>query len=93
MVCLVLGGEDGGEDDDQQQDDHTNNDADAHLHVLPPHLLSYSVGTTAETLGRLGKVVSLVLESVQAFTTLGDLVDVVAHDTDGIVDLLQNQTC
>ncbi len=77
-----------GNDDNGQQDNDTDNDAHAHLHVLPPHLLAYDVGSATEALRRGDKVVGLVLQSIQALTTLGNLVDIVAHDTDRLVDLL-----
>lgn len=41
-------------DDDDDKDADTDSDDDSHLHVLPPHLLAYAVGTAAETLGRHG---------------------------------------
>lgn len=71
-----------------QQDDDTNNQAHAHLHVLPPHLLADSVGSPAETLRRDGQVVGLVLQGIESLATLGNLVDVVTHHTDGVIDLL-----
>jgi len=37
-------------DNDDDQDDNAHNQAHAHLHVLPPHLLSDSVGTSSEAL-------------------------------------------
>ena len=78
-----------GNDDDEQENDNTDNQAHTHLHVLPPHLLANSVGTTTEPLSGDSEVVGLILQSIKAFTALGDLVDVVAHHTDGVVDLLQ----
>lgn len=44
-------------DDDAQQDYDSYNDDDPHLHVLPPHLLSYSVGSSSESLSAHGQVV------------------------------------
>jgi hypothetical protein len=38
------------DNDDDQQNNDTDNQAHAHLHVLPPHLLSDPVGSPAETL-------------------------------------------
>lgn len=49
------------DDDDEQQNDDTNDQTDAHLHVLPPHLLSYSVGPSSESLRRDCQIVGLVL--------------------------------
>jgi hypothetical protein len=77
-----------GDDDDDEQEDDADDQAHSHLHVLPPHLLSDSVGATSEALGRDGQVVRLVLQTVEALATLRDLVDVVAHDIDGRVDFL-----
>lgn len=78
-----------GNDNNGQQHNNTDDDTHTHLHVLPPHLLAYTVGSTAETLSRLCKVVGLILERVQALTALGYLVDVVAHNTNGVIDLLR----
>jgi hypothetical protein len=44
-------------DDDHQQDDDSDDYAHAHLHVLPPHLLSDSVGAATEALGRNRQIV------------------------------------
>lgn len=52
--CLLLNGLDDRHDDDDDKDADTDSDNDSHLHVLPPHLLAYAVGTAAETLGRHG---------------------------------------
>lgn len=60
----------------------------AHLHVLPPHLLADTVGTTTETLGGHGQVVGLILQRIEALAALRNLVDVVAHDANGVVNLL-----
>ena len=77
------------DDNDQQQNDDTDDQADTHLHILPPHLLANSVGTSAESLGGYSKLVGLIQKLADPFTTLRDLVDVVAHHTNGIVDLLR----
>ena len=79
----------GRNDDDENQDNDTTNQARSHLHVLPPHLLADSVGATAEALGRDGQVVGLILQGIQALATLGNLVDVLSHHTNGVVDLLR----
>lgn len=70
-------------DDDQDQNNDAGNDAHAHLHVLPPHLLADTVGAPTETLGRYGQVVCLVLQIVDALATLVGHVDVVPHGVDG----------
>jgi len=38
-------------------------------------------------LGRYGEVVGLILKGVETLTTLGDFVDVFAHNTYSVVDL------
>ena len=55
---------------------------------LPPHLLPDTVGTATESLCRNCEVVGLVLKSVETLATLRNLVDVVPHHADGVVDLL-----
>jgi hypothetical protein len=39
-------------------------------------------------LRRDGQVVGLVLKGIESLATLGNLVDVVTHHTDGVIDLL-----
>jgi len=80
-----------GNNDDQYQNDHACNQAHAHLHVFPPHLLAHSVGTPAETLGRDSQVVGLILKGVEVLATLGDLVDVLLHHVHRAVDLLESE--
>lgn len=70
-------------DNDQDQNDDAGNDAHAHLHVLPPHLLPDPVGAPAEALSRRGEVICLVLQVVNALATLVGHVDVVPHRVDG----------
>lgn len=74
-------------DDNDNEDDDANTDAHSHLHILPPHLLPDTVRAAPEALRRDGKVVGLILESIETFTSLRDLVDVLAHHIDGVVDL------
>lgn len=76
--------------DDDEEDDDADNQAHAHLHVLPPHLLAYTVGAPSEALRGDGKVVGLILQRVEAGTALGNLVDVVAHDANSAVDFLES---
>jgi hypothetical protein len=76
-------------DDNDNEDDDANTDAHSHLHILPPHLLPDTVRAAPEALRRDGKVVGLILESIETFTSLRDLVDVLAHHIDGVVDLLE----
>ena len=75
-------------DNHNQHDNDAQDDAQTHLHVFPPHVLAHSVGTTAEALGADGKIICFVLDRVQALASFGNLVDVVSHDADGVIDLL-----
>jgi hypothetical protein len=75
-------------DCNQDDDNDGSDDAHAHLHVLPPHGLPDPVGSAAEALGGDSEVVRLVLQRVEALSTLRDLVDVVTHDAHGAVDFL-----
>lgn len=75
-------------DDDNNQDDDDSNQTNAHLHVLPPHLFPYPIRTPAESLSGNSQVVGLVLQGVEAFATLGNLVDIFTHHTNGVIDLL-----
>ena len=54
----------GRNNDDDEQDDDANDEAHAHLHVLPPHLLAHAICTPSEALGGYGEVVGLVLQRV-----------------------------
>lgn len=56
---------------------------------LPPHRLADSVGTTTEPLGGCRQIIGLILKMVETLATLRHLVDVVAHHTNGIIDLLK----
>lgn len=76
------------DNDDHQQDYDGNDHAYAHLDVLPPHLLPHTVGSSAEALGRYSQVVGLVLERIETLSTLRNLVDVLPHHPDGVIDLL-----
>lgn len=78
-------------DDDQKQDNDACNQAHTHLHVLPPHLLPHSVGAAAEAMGLVGQVVGLGLQMVQVLTALPDLLDVIVHDINGVVDFLKKR--
>jgi hypothetical protein len=90
-------------DDGDDDDDDEHSQADPHLHVLPPGLVSalhatetwdlphglpHAIRPSAEPLGGPLQVVRLVLQRIEAFAALRDLVDVVAHDADRAVDLL-----
>jgi len=74
---------------DNEQDDYSADQAHPHLHILPPHLFANSVGSTTEALSGDCKVVGLILKGIEAFTTLRDLVDILFHHTNGIIDLLR----
>jgi len=78
------------DDDNHQKNDDANDYAHAHLHILPPHLLSDPVGPAAETQSRHRKIVGLILKTVQPSATVSDLIDVLPHDSDGIIDLRLN---
>jgi len=47
---LVLACRNRYDDDDDDKNNHASDNAHAHLHVLPPHLLSHSVGTPSKAL-------------------------------------------
>lgn len=79
-----------GDNNHNQHDDHTQDDAQAHLHIFPPHVFSDPVGAPTESLGADGKIICLVLDRVQPLASLGNFVDVVPHDADGVVDLLDS---
>lgn len=81
----------GGNNDDNKENDDARDYTHSHLHILPPHLLAYSVGTSAEALGGYGKVVGLILKGIETLATLGHLVDVLSHYTNGVIDLLQKE--
>ena len=80
--------------DNNDHDDNGNGSADdkTHLHVLPPHVLSHSVGSTTEALGGDGKVIGLILQRIQSFSTLGHLSDVFSHDPDCVINLLLDRS-
>lgn len=42
-------------------------------------------------MGRDCKVVGLILEGVEAFTTFADLVNILAHYTNSVIDLLEKE--
>lgn len=58
-----------GHDNDDEQEDDADNDAHSHLHVLPPHLLAYSIRSAAEAVGLGREMVGLVLQIVQPLAT------------------------
>jgi len=82
----------GRNNDDDEQDEDADKQAHAHLHILPPHLLADAICASSEALGGGGEVVGLVLQRVEASSSLRDLVDVVPHDADGAVDFLPRKT-
>lgn len=79
--------------DDEEQDDDTCDQTHAHFHILPPHLLPHSVGAAAEAMGLVGQVVGLGLQVIQVLTALPDLLDVIVHDIDGVVDFRLQSLC
>lgn len=84
---LFSGGHNGWNNDDYKQDDNADDQTHSHLHVLPPHLFPHTVGAPAKSLCRRGKTICLVLQGIEIFSTLRDLVDIFAHYTDGVIDL------
>lgn len=81
------------DNDDSNEDDDADNQAYSHLHILPPHLFSYSVGTTPKALRGVRQVICLILELIQVLASFCGLVDVVSHNTNGVVDLSLNLSC
>lgn len=79
------------DDDNDEQDNDAHNQTHAHLHILPPHLLSDPVGSTSKALGGNCQIIGLILQRVKLLASLVDLVDVFTHDTDGIIDLLKER--
>jgi len=85
--ALVLRGDNCRHNNDEDENDDASDEAHAHLHVLPPHLLANPVRTTTESLSRDSQVVGLILEGIETLATLRNLVDVVTHHTDGVINL------
>jgi hypothetical protein len=77
-----------GHNNDNDHNNNTANQTHAHFHILPPHLLAHSVGPTTESLGTHSKVICFVLERIKSLSSLRDLVDVLSHNSDGIINLL-----
>lgn len=73
--------------DDDYQNNNTDNQADSHLGVLPPHALADSVGTALELARGLCKLVGLVLQTVESLASVGHGLDVLVHDVDRVVQL------
>ena len=76
------------DDDDQQKHNYAHNDPDPHLHILPPHLLTDSVGAATEALGGLVEILGFVLQLVDVLAALGYGFEVLFHDIDCVIDLL-----
>lgn len=74
------------------QDDDTNDQAQSHFHIFPPHFLSDSVGALSETLGADGKRIGLVFDRIQPVTSLCHFIYVVPHDVDSVVNLLHGDS-
>jgi hypothetical protein len=81
-----------GHDDDNQQDDDADDNADPHLHVLPPHLLAHAVGAASEALRGRRQVVGLILQGIEAVAALRGFVQVVLHLAHCAVDFLLSQS-
>jgi hypothetical protein len=78
----------GWDNDDDDENDDTDDQTHAHLHVLPPHLLSHTIGASPEALRRHCQVIGLVLKGIESLASLGDFVNVLSHHTDSVVNLL-----
>jgi len=76
------------DDDDDEQDGNPDTDEDAHLHILPPHVLANSVCAPSESLGGHCEVIGLIPQHVDSLAALSDLGDVLPHNADGVIDLL-----
>jgi hypothetical protein len=50
VLALVFRCADDGHDDDDEDDNDGDANNDAHLHIFPPHVLAYTVRSTAEAL-------------------------------------------
>jgi hypothetical protein len=81
-----------GHDDDNQQDYDADDNADPHLHVLPPHLLAHTVGAASEALRGRRQVVGLVLQGIEAVAALRGFVQVILHLAHCAVDFLLSQS-
>jgi len=81
------------DNDNKEKNDDADNNAHPHLHVLPPHLLPDSVRSSSEVLSRVGEIVCLVLDRIEMFTALRDLVDVFSHNTNRVIDLRLEGCC
>jgi len=79
-------------DNQQKQHNDPDNDPDPHLDILPPHLLSDTIGAAAEALRGLVQILGLVLQLVDVLAALGDRFEILLHDVDGIVDLRLNSS-
>ena len=78
-----------GHNDHDEKDDDSNNDANSHLHVFPPHLLPDSVGTSSKALCRDGQIVSLVLKAIELFTTASYCFEISLDHINRFVDFLR----
>jgi hypothetical protein len=56
---------------------------------LPPHLLANAIRAATEAVGRCREIVGLVLQSVKPLASLRNFVDVLPHNANSVIDLLQ----
>lgn len=73
--------------DNNDEDNNTCEQAQSHLHILPPHALADTVGTALELARGLCQCVRLVLQTVKMLAALGHGVEIVLHYADRRVEL------
>jgi hypothetical protein len=66
-------------DDNYQEDEDTHYETYAHPHVLPPHLLAYTISASSKVLSGKGKIVSLFLKVINACSSFCDFGDILSH--------------
>lgn len=74
--------------DDNEQDDDAHNQADTHLHVLPPHILPELIRSAVERARIVGESFALVLEPIQSLSTLRQRLQVLLEGLLSLVDSL-----
>ena len=75
-------------DDNNKEDDNADDQTHAHLHILPPHLLPNTIGSTSKALCGSGEIFSLPLGIIDLIASNMHGIDVLLHYADGIIDLL-----
>lgn len=77
--------------DDNKQNDNDDNQAYTHLHILPPHLFSNTVGSPTKSLSRSSQTICLILKGIKILSSLRHLIDILTHYTNSIIDLLKDK--